>query len=246
MTSYLIIFAIALISGLTTLIGVALAIKIGRNYKLVSAGIGFSVGIMILISFFELIPQTIQSVSIIASILTVLIGAGVLALLNYLIPHIHIVNEATAKENVLLKTAYLVALGLIIHDFPEGFAMANSYIISPTFGVLIATSIALHNIPEEFAMAVPLVCIKRKSTLYKMAFWSGLAEPAGAVIGILAVSIMPILTPYFLAFAAGAMIYISIHELIPLAKMYKNPAMFIAGALVSVLVYVVLHFSIQA
>jgi zinc transporter, ZIP family len=134
----------------------------------------------------------------------------------------------------------LVAFGLILHDIPEGFAMANSYIASPSLGILVALAIAIHNIPEEFAMAVPIVMIKKKRFLYMAAFLSALAEPLGALIGLVAVHFHPMLNPLFMAFAAGAMVFISVHELLPMAKRYHKIHLFILGALISILVYVLL------
>ena len=136
-----------------------------------------------------------------------------------------------------VKTAYLIIFGLILHDFPEGFAMANSYIYSPGLGLLIALAIAIHNIPEEFAMAVPILHLKKKGFLFKAAFLSGLAEPAGAAIGLFAASLLPALNPVLMSFAAGTMIFISVHELLPMAKRYRRTSLFALGLVLSVLVY---------
>jgi len=116
--------------------------------------------------------------------------------------------------------------------------MANSYLHSPQLGLLIALSIALHNIPEEFAIAVPIVLAKQgKKFLFKIAFVSGLAEPAGAIIGLLIASIMPGLTPILLSFAAGIMIFISLHELIPTAKRYQDKSSIFWGLATSLIIY---------
>ena len=165
--------------------------------------------------------------------------------LNFIIPHIHLTRERKAIRREL-KAAYLIAFGLILHDFPEGFAMANSYIYSPSLGVLIALAIAVHNIPEEFAMAVPIVLVKKKSFLFRAAFLSGLAEPAGAVIGLFAADLMPALTPLFMSFAAGAMIFVSLHELLPMAIKYRHTALLVLGLILSVLVYIALKLLIPA
>ena len=86
-------------------------------------------------------------------------------------------------------------------------------------------------------MAVPIVTLKKKSFLFKAAFLSGLSEPAGAIIGLLAVNFIPFLNPIFMSFAAGAMIFVSIHELLPMAKKYKRTVLFILGIVLSVFVY---------
>jgi len=240
--TYLIIIALAFLSGLTTLIGASLAIFFRKKTKIITAGIGFSAGIMLLISFLELIPGSINSVGAPKTLIALIFGVILIGSLNLFIPHHHINKETGEKhDHRLLKTAYLCSLGLILHDFPEGFAMANSYIISPSLGILIAITIALHNIPEEFAMAIPIVLAnKKKSFLFKLAFISGLAEPAGAIIGLAAIQIMPTLAPLFMSFAAGAMIFIALHELWPLAKSYQKNSLFFYGIIASLLVYIVL------
>jgi ZIP family zinc transporter len=162
---------------------------------------------------------------------------ALIASLNFIIPHTHFIRERGKVDGRLLKTAYLIVFGLILHDFPEGFAMANSYIYSPALGLLIAAAIALHNIPEEFAMAVPVAMTKSRKFLFKAAFLSGLSEPAGAVVGLFAVKLAPVLNPLFMSFAAGAMIFVSIHELLPMAKRYKKTSLFVLGAILSAFVY---------
>jgi ZIP family zinc transporter len=122
--------------------------------------------------------------------------------------------------------------------------MANSYIASPSQGVLVAWAIAIHNIPEEFAMAVPIIMVKKRRFLYMAAFLSGLAEPLGAIIGLVAVHFHPAFNPLFMAFAAGAMIFISVHELLPMARKYHNIQLFILGAVISALVYALLVVAI--
>lgn len=242
-STYLIIIILAFLSSLTTLIGVVLAIYFKKSVKGIVIGIGFSVGIMLLISFFELIPESVGVAGISKTLLAIFLGILLIGILNFIIPHTHLVKEKPPHSH-LVKTAYLVVLGLILHDFPEGFAMASSYIHKPALGLLTALAIALHNIPEEFAMAVPLVAIKKKSFLFKAAFISGLAEPAGAILGLFAVGFLPSLLPVFMSFAAGAMIFVSIHELLPLAHKYKKTSLFILGIGLSVLVYLALRILI--
>ncbi|OGY21709.1 MAG: zinc permease [Candidatus Woykebacteria bacterium GWB1_45_5] len=236
-TAYLAVIIIAFLSGLTTLIGAALAIKFGRCTWGMIVGLGFAAGIMLLISFFELIPESFAAAGTQRSLIALPVGILLFAALNFLIPHTHLVREKGKLDGHLYKTAYLVAIGLILHDVPEGFAMANSYIFSPSLGLLIALGIAIHNIPEEFAMAAPIVLVKEKSFLFKAAFFSGLAEPAGAILGLFAVHFMAALNPLFMSFAAGAMIFVAIHELFPMAVTYRKVPLFILGLVFSIFVY---------
>jgi len=93
-------------------------------------------------------------------------------------------------------------------------------------------------------MAIPAMTLRRRRFLLQAAFLSALAEPLGAVLGLLAVAADPALNAYFMAFAAGAMIFISIHELVPMAHRYRRPAWFIAGIILSIVVYRLLAIAI--
>ena len=235
--TYIAVLGLSLLSGITTLVGVFLAFVFVRSRQFVALGIGFSAGIMLLIAGLELIPESLNASDANTTLIAVLAGAGLIALLHYLIPHIHMVEEDGVFGRHMLRAAYLVALGLVLHDLPEGFAMANAYVRSPTLGILVAISIALHNIPEEFAMAVPAVALKRKRLLYMAAFFSAMAEPVGATLGLIAVEIDPSLNPVFMGFAAGAMIFVSLHELIPMVRIYGHKRLFLFGGVLSLFVY---------
>jgi ZIP family zinc transporter len=234
------VLVLSLMSCLTVWLGVALALRLRENARAIAAGIGFSTGIMILVSAWELIPDSVATLGLGASLGSASAGAALVWSAHFVIPHVHLFKESGLADKTLVRTAYLVAFGLILHDVPEGFAMANAYVASPALGVLVALAIALHNLPEEFAMAVPLVMLRSKVSLYAGALLSALAEPLGAVIGLVAVGVAPALNAYFLALAAGAMLFVSVHELVPMARRYRHLDLFIWGSLCSVLAYVLL------
>jgi ZIP family zinc transporter len=225
--------------------GVLLAIRFRESRRGIAVGIGFSAGIMLVISFAELLPEAASATGVTKTLMTALLGGLVLYSLHFIIPHTHLVEEKEGVGSQILKSAYLVVFGLILHDFPEGFAMANSYIASPSLGVLVAVAIAIHNLPEEFAMAVPVALLKRRRFLVGSALVSALAEPVGAILGLVSVEIMPALNPHFMAFAAGAMIFVSAHELVPMARRYGNLPLFGTGLALSVVVYLILSAIIQ-
>jgi ZIP family zinc transporter len=184
--TYVAILILALLSGLSTLIGAAIAVCLGSNKKAIAGGLGFAAGIMLWISFFELVPESFLAAGGSSTFISLICGFLLVTVLDLIIPHARLGEKTGRAKPCLLKAAYLCAFGLIIHDFPEGFVMANSYIHSPSLGVLIAISIALHNIPEELAIAVPIILAgEKKRLLFKMAFLSGLAEPLGATLGFL-------------------------------------------------------------
>jgi zinc transporter, ZIP family len=238
------VISLALLSGITTLIGVGLALWLGNSATGITVGMGFSAGIMILISTVELIPESVSDVGLLKTLVTVALGAGVVASLHVIIPHTHLIEEKGRLDARQLKGAYLVAFGLILHDFPEGFAMANSYVASPSLGILVSLAIALHNVPEEFAMAAPAVALRKRRFLFIAALVSALAEPAGAVLGLVAVHLDPGLNPHFMAFAAGAMVFVSLHELFPMARRYGAIHLFGVGAGASVVTYGLLSLAI--
>ncbi|OJX48124.1 MAG: hypothetical protein BGO78_12680 [Chloroflexi bacterium 44-23] len=123
----------------------------------------------------------------------------------------------------MLRTGMLLAIGITIHNIPEGIAVGAGYSHSPDYGVFIAMAILLHNIPEGIATALPL----RTSGMYKWdAFWvatlSGLAEPIGALLAGLFLTQFNNFVPAALAFAGGVMIFITLDELIPTAREFGH------------------------
>jgi ZIP family zinc transporter len=235
--TYTAVLLLSLLSVVTTALGVVLALRLRRKRRAIAFGIGFSVGIMVLISILELIPEAYVAMGMGRTISSVALGVGLLWVLHFIIPHTHLFPESGFFNQAVSRSAFLVVIGLILHDVPEGFAMANAYVAAPALGVLVGVAIALHNLPEEFAMAVPVVLSRSKRLLFGAALLSALAEPLGAIIGLVAVSIAPKMNAHFMAFAAGAMLFVSIHELVPMARRYRHFLLFLGGVGLSVLVY---------
>ena len=235
--AYRAVILLSLLSSVATCLGVALAITLRENTRAIAAGLGFSAGIMILISVFELVPESIAITGTRGALTTMIASAATVWEVRLAIPYLRSARERAMPDWALKKSAFLVVSALILHDVPEGFAMANAYLASPEVGVLVALAIALHNLPEEFAMAVPAVTIRSKRFLFGAALLSALAEPLGAIIGLAAVGVAPSLHAHFLAFAAGAMLFVSIRELMPMAKRYQHLGWFVGGMIVSVFVY---------
>lgn len=239
-----VVLLLALISGLTTLVGVALGLRLGRRAGTVYVGIGFSAGIMVLVSLRELLPAAFATVPAARVWGAVALGTGLLAVLHVVIPHIHLVEERGRLDIASLRTSYLVALGLALHDFPEGVAMANAYLEAPSLGVLVFSAVALHNVPEGFAMAVPAAASRRRS-LVLAAVGAALSEPAGTILGLTVSHAGPGLNALFMAVAAGAMLFVSVHELLPMALRFGRLHLFGAGLALSVPVYLLLDVLIR-
>jgi len=230
---------LASLSGVTTLIGCLIAFYLKKRKTAIPIGIGFSAGIMISISFLELVVESSQLISELYVMLAFSFGFLIIMFFDIMLPHTHFIKEK-GRMKTFVRVGFLVAIGIILHDFPEGLAMASSYFFNRYLGILVALAIAIHNIPEEFAMALPLVIAKKNRLLLKFGIASALAEPLGAVIGIFAISIFPYLTPFFMAFAAGAMVFISVDEFVPLAQNFKEGHYFAVGLLVGILTYILL------
>jgi ZIP family zinc transporter len=141
--------------------------------------------------------------------------------IDFLVPHEYIEERMTGsvKNKKLMTAGVLTAIGIAIHNFPEGLAVFMSALGDTSLGISLAFAIALHNIPEGLAVAMPIYyATKSKAKAVWYSFLSGIAEPIGAIVGVI------ILFPYIndtvlsisLAFVAGIMIFISFDELLPL------------------------------
>jgi ZIP family zinc transporter len=256
--NYLSAFLLTLFAGLSTSIGAALAFfSKGKNYTFLSIGMGFSAGVMIYVSFIEILAKskdsftTIFSNDIIGESLALFcffLGIGLSALIDRLIPEDVNPHETKSdkelqelkpdnknsvlKNSALRRTGIFTALAIGIHNFPEGFATFISSLESLTLGITIALAIAIHNIPEGMAVSLPIYHATGEK---KKAFWyatlSGLAEPIGALVGFFL--LLPIMGEATLGITfgvvAGIMIYISFDELLPASRVYGNGHLTILG-----------------
>jgi ZIP family zinc transporter len=233
------IIILGFLSGSTTLIGILLAFIIKENKISNSIGLGFSSGIMIGISFLELLTTALTMANRLSIIFTFTLGFVAILVIDILLPHMHFIKEK-GEISHLVKASYIVAIGMLIHDFPEGFALATSFTVDKRLGILVALGIALHNIPEEFALALPLVITNEKRLLLKLGALSALAEPLGAIIGVILITFISQLTPFFLAFAAGVMVFIAVDELQPLAFEYGGIHHFALGFIGGITTFMIL------
>jgi ZIP family zinc transporter len=128
-------------------------------------------------------------------------------------------RSSVPLDRALLKTGVLIAIGITIHNMPEGIAVGAGYAHQPQFGYFIALAIALHNIPEGIATALPLckagAC---RWDAFRISLLSGLTEPVGAMLAIFFLSAFRNLVPAALAFAGGVMTFITLDELVPTAR----------------------------
>ncbi len=188
---------------------------------------------MLAISVFELIPHAIDIGGMKISIIAFLAGTIFISIVDLLLPHIRFNVKEKGMGLKIFKVGMLVAIGISIHNVPEGFVIGVGYQYTPDLGLLIAAAIALHNIPEGLITVLPLYAggfSKTKSVL--IALLSGLVEPIGAILAYFFLSGFPSLIPTSLAFASGVMIFITIDELIPVAIQYEKKQHIVALGIV--------------
>ncbi len=241
--SLLLPFLLTLGAGLATGIGSLVAfVARHTNQGLLSFSLGLSGGVMIYVSFVELLPQAAGLLSGAQpgrsgewiAVAALFGGMLLIGLIDRLVPEVENPHAAHRVEEMeinphppkLMRMGGMTALAIAIHNFPEGIATFTAAVDNPTLGVAIAAAIAVHNIPEGIAVSVPVFYAtgnRRKAFCYSML--SGLAEPAGALLAWAV--LMPFLTPTLmgcvLAAVAGIMIFISIDELLPAAREYGRP-----------------------
>ncbi|MHA2227128.1 MAG: ZIP family metal transporter [Candidatus Hodarchaeales archaeon] len=225
---------LSLFAGLSTSIG-ALAVFVMKDLdsNIISLSMGFSAGVMIGVSIFELLPEALNFLGILLTGIAFLLGMIIVALLDFLIPHEYmheqlsggisnVKNPYEDNNHRLMKTGMLVALGIAIHNLPEGFVTITGTLHSIELGIVLAIAIAFHNIPEGLSVAITIFSASgEKNRAFKISFLSGLAEPIGAVIGLVVLLTLGTLNieiiEISLAFVAGIMIFISLDELLPTA-----------------------------
>ena len=217
------IFFLSLIAGLATGIGGLIAVIRKPGKRLFGFLMGFAAGVMITLSFLELVNEAWKSCGYLWTTVGFSIGALFMSLIDFFIPHIRFEEKENVGHSKLISAGFLVAIGISIHNIPEGIAVGAGFMHLPKFGLFIAMAIALHNIPEGIATALPLYkggLSKWKS--FRIALYSGLVEPIGALLAAFFLIPFSSLIPIALAFAAGVMVFITLDELIPMAREYGH------------------------
>lgn len=221
------VFLLSLFAGLATALGGLLVIYVRRvGSKALGLGLGFSGGVMIVIAFLSLFFKALELGTYTTAVISFMAGALLILLLDVFIPHQYLFKERGFESKSkfrLLRMGLLLSLGIALHNFPEGAVVGVGYTVLPAFGIMLALTIAIHNIPEGVAVAVPLRAAGvKKSKVFLITLLSGLTEPIGAVIAMMFLAAMPGILPMALGFTGGVMVYITMDELIPIAKKYGH------------------------
>lgn len=217
---------------LGTMLGSAMVffMKNKINHRIEKLLLGFAAGVMIAASIWSLMMPSIEmaeeqgKVAWIPAVIGFLLGVVFLLALDSLIPHLHLKNDKPEGVKSKLKKTTMMMLAVTLHNIPEGMAVGVTFagVMIGNTGITIAGTIALavgiaiQNFPEGAIISMPLKSqgiSKTKAFLYGTL--SGIVEPIGAILTILLTSVIVPILPYLLSFAAGAMIYVVVEELIP-------------------------------
>ena len=242
MKSLFFAFTLSFLAGAASAVGGLLSFFIKKeNLSVLAIGLGFSAGVMIYVSFMEILPHAQTALTSLyggyGSWVTVglfFAGIGLAWGVDRCLPPLH-VKETTLKQTAKLKqTGLFTAVALTLHNFPEGLATFFSALDSVTLGFSIALAVAIHNIPEGIAVALP---VYHSTGSRKKAFWasaaSGMAEPLGAIAGyfILDYLLHEALLGILFAAVAGIMVYLALDELLPTAHDYGHGHQVIGGVI---------------
>lgn len=233
---------LSLIAGLATTVGAGIAFVVRRfSDRMLATLLGFAAGVMITVSFLELYPEAASEAGDLPAALAFFSGFGIIFLVDILVPHSYETETVDPKHAGLKRAGILTAVGIAIHNFPEGLVVLSGAAKSSELGIMLAIAVAVHNIPEGIAVAVPIAAATGKRT---QAFWysflSGIAEPVGALLGALVLMqvMTPTVTAYMLAGVAGLMVFISLDELLPTAHRYGEEHAATLGAVAGMAVMI--------
>ncbi len=218
------------------------------NRKVLDAMLGFAAGVMIAASFWSLLAPAIEMsenmglIPWVPAVVGFLLGGLFLRGIDLVLPHLHLDKPLEEAEGIptTWRRSVLLVLAITLHNIPEGLAVGVAFgavaynLPSATLAgaIALAIGIGIQNFPEGAAVSVPL---RREGMSRRKCFWygqlSGAVEPIAGVIGAAAVLLMRPILPYALSFAAGAMIFVVVEELIPESQAEKNTDIATLGAM---------------
>ncbi|HER43838.1 MAG TPA: ZIP family metal transporter [Candidatus Eisenbacteria bacterium] len=248
---------------LMTALGAAVVFLVrGVERRLLDVMLGFAAGVMLAASYWALLEPAIEmsrgtNLPVwFPAAAGLLLGAGVLRLIDRVLPHLHLGLPIEKAEGVSTswRRSTLLILAITLHNIPEGLAVGVAFgaaasgleAATTASAIALAIGLGIQNFPEGLAVSMPL---RREGLTRLKSFWygqlSGLVEPAAGVAGAAAVLLSRALMPYALGFAAGAMIFVVIEEVIPESQSGGNGDLATAGAMIGFVVMMILDISFQ-
>ncbi|GAA0785114.1 ZIP family metal transporter [Hathewaya limosa] len=208
---YVTLFCLCM-SLMGTMIGALIGVSVKNpSEKLLGLTLSFAAGLMLIISIFELIPEAIEENGITNFFMFSLIGIFIILIINYF--------SASHDNNTHIKMAFLVALGIMLHNFPEGLVMGFGFMTKGNLGFKMSVLIAIHDIPEGIVVAAPLNYSKvNKVKILVYTLLTALPAFFGALIAIYIGRISPVTIGASLSVAAGIMLYVVLVEMLPESK----------------------------
>lgn len=212
---------LSVVAGSATGLGGLIVVRFGEiSNRTMGFLMGFAGGVMLVVSFLELYAEAIVDLAPWKVTIAFTIGTLFMMLVDLKLPHMEFGRwEDGVKDRHLFNSGIVIAIGMSIHNFPEGIVVAAGYGRAAELGVLVALMICFHNIPEGIATVSPLIKAGvPKWRAVGLATLGGMMEPIGALFGATIISYVGLgIIGWSLGFAAGVMTYITIDELIPVA-----------------------------
>ena len=226
------------------------------NKKVEKILLGFAAGVMVAASVWSLLIPSIDlasGVKWLPASVGFIVGIIFLLILDSVIPHLHLNSREPEGVKTQLGKSTMMVLAVTLHNIPEGMAVGVAFAgalignsgITMMGALALAIGIAIQNFPEGAIISMPLkVEGNSKGKAFLMGTLSGIVEPIGAVITILLTSLVVPILPYLLSFAAGAMIYVVIEELIPSAQTGKHSNIATIGFAIGFIIMMILDVSL--
>ena len=221
----------------TTIGGIiGICLKTTSN-KFLSIILEFAAGLMMAVVCFELIPESLEYAGIVNTFIGVFLGIVCIIIFEEIINKNYINRE---KYEGILKTGIIIAIGLAIHNFPEGIAIGSGFGASIKLGISLAIAIALHDVPEGISMSISMKAGGMgNSKVLILTILSGVTTGVGALLGGILGNISHYFIGICLAFASGCMLYIISGELIPESKKLYKGRMAVIGNILGFLVGII-------
>jgi len=205
--------------------------------------LAFAASMMLGISFFQLIPESLKISSVFLVIISFVFGIAIMQIVDRILPHIN--PELMKKEKPSVeRSVTMLVIGIALHNIPEGLAIGAGFALSPALGIVVALGIAMQDVPENVATIVPLYGLtKKRVKSFNILVATVLFELFGFIFGYYVLKgAAPNLLGASLALAAGFMTYISIEELIPAARIREYPKIGAISLILGILCVLLLNF----